>query len=203
LFDTLDNLSEGSVPAKFGESGANYKFASYIYGPGPYISYENEVPSGNATPSDSQKLKEFVGRDKDDNNKQYSFTEDQIPTTILTNTDDPYLSADFVLNGVSNELQNTSSARGAYTAFVSNTTDANLGNNKFYPSFITTQIPFVVNPDDFTFSYYNPLVKHTFQQNDYLLSDITPVQKQIANTNAWSNFSKHVDTSSNFKDKDK
>jgi hypothetical protein len=38
LFDLLDVLSEGKFAGKFGQSAIDYKFSSYAYGPGPYIS---------------------------------------------------------------------------------------------------------------------------------------------------------------------
>jgi hypothetical protein len=43
LFDLLDSLSQGKFAGKFGQSGINYKFSSSTYGPGPYISGENEA----------------------------------------------------------------------------------------------------------------------------------------------------------------
>jgi hypothetical protein len=45
-------------------------------------------------------------------------------------------------------------------------------------------VPFLINPGDFGYSFYNPLTKHSFQQNDYLLDDITPVKNQVSKTNA-------------------
>jgi hypothetical protein len=69
--------------------------------------------------------------------------------------------------------------------FTSATTNKDdLTKNVFYPTTIGVQIPFIISPDTFSYSYYNPLVKYNFQPNDYLLNDITPVAKQVSSTNA-------------------
>jgi hypothetical protein len=94
------------------------------------------------------------------------------------------LSDSFIYNGdkINSPIP---SARAAYTAFSTTGTDkTTLTNNIYYPSVIPVQIPFVITPGDSTYSYYNPLSKHSFQQNDYLLDDITPVKNQVAKTNA-------------------
>jgi hypothetical protein len=81
--------------------------------------------------------------------------------------------------------KNIPSARAAYTAFAtSGTNKTDLAQNVFYPSSIPVQIPFIITPTDFTYSYYNPLTKHSFQQNDYLLDDINPIKNQVSKTNA-------------------
>jgi hypothetical protein len=68
--------------------------------------------------------------------------------------------------------------------FAPTTTNKDTTTNTFYPAAISAQIPFIIKPSDFTFSYYNPLTKHSFIPSDYLLDDITPVKKQVASTNA-------------------
>ncbi|MDR0739548.1 MAG: hypothetical protein LBF00_01510 [Mycoplasmataceae bacterium] len=191
LFDLLDNLSQGKVDVKYAQSGINFKFDSKIFGPGPYVSTANEkdlaksferLVSGTIAP----------------------FTEDDITSNIVK---DGAISPDFVYNLQTSREVFKPSTMAAYTSFAIPATSTidkdNLKNNIFYPSAISKPIPFIITPEGSTYSYYNPLTNHSFQTNDYLIDNISSVQNQIAKTNAWNNFSQHVDTEKSFPDKKK
>jgi hypothetical protein len=174
----LDNLSQGKFKAKFGQSGANFKFASNKFGPGPYISYQNE---DDTVETFYDPLKTFRS-----NNSflESDIAKDTSSTDVISGGS---LSPKFIFNNQTSP-NNIPSVAGAYTAYaIPSTTKVdttNLDNNKFYPAIVSTPIPFIVTPAASTYSYYNPLTKHSYQQNDYLLDDISSVQNQINSTNA-------------------
>jgi hypothetical protein len=94
---------------------------------------------------------------------------------------------------------------GAYVSFSDYYADNakynfdNLQPNTFYPAGIgssesTVSIPFLITPGDTSFAYYNPTKAHSYQQKDYLINDISIVQKQVEKSNAWNSFPNHVDS---------
>jgi hypothetical protein len=108
----------------------------------------------------------------------------------------------FVRNGNPSDANNPSKAStfGAYVSFSDfypngETAKYNYDHkdpnylNTFYPLSIgssesTVAIPFIIDPGDTSFSYYNPTKSHSFQQKDYLIDDISVVQKQVKKSNA-------------------
>jgi hypothetical protein len=67
----------------------------------------------------------------------------------------------------------------ANTTFSKDTT-----SGMYHPASLGASVPFLIQPGNNQYAFYNSLKNLSINQNDYLLNDLAPVTKEVNRTNA-------------------